>query len=193
MDKVTHVEAIILDLHGGAFMFGSTKKQLKYSTAFTTKTNFPVISLDYRLAPEHQFPSSINDAWQAYMWLQKYSEKYLKLKFDKFYLGGHSAGANIALGVMTLCIQKNVKMPDGIMLIYPPMSCTLSSFSPSLLLSLEDLGLNASLLKQIQKFYVPEEFEDHDHRLLSPKFLSDDYLAQFPPCQILVGIRSFKR
>lgn len=100
--EVTHVEGIILDLHGGAFMFGSTKKQLKYSQYYASKTGYPIVSLDYRLAPTHKFPSSINDCWQAYLWLLTNSEKYLKIKFEKIIIGGHSAGANLALGVMTL-------------------------------------------------------------------------------------------
>ena len=83
IEEITHVEAIILDLHGGAFMFGSSLKQLKYSEYYATTTKYPVVTLDYRLAPDHKFPSSINDCWQAYLWLIKYSEKYLKLRFDK--------------------------------------------------------------------------------------------------------------
>ncbi|CAI2360451.1 unnamed protein product [Moneuplotes crassus] len=184
---VIEVEALILDFHGGAFMFGSTKKQLKYSQYFATKTEYPIVSLDYRLAPSHKFPSALNDCWQAYLWLLKNSEKYLKIKFNKIIIGGHSAGANLALGVNTLCIQKNVRKPDGLMLIYPVMSCTLNSFAPSLLLSLEDLGLNASLLRQVQENYIPSDFENTNHPLLSPKFLSDEILKEFPICQIYVG------
>mmetsp|Transcript_30454 Transcript_30454/g.29923 ORF Transcript_30454/g.29923 Transcript_30454/m.29923 type:complete len:121 (+) Transcript_30454:156-518(+) len=73
------------------------------------------------------------------------------------------------------------------MLIYPVMSCTLNSFAPSLLLSLEDLGLNASLLRQVQENYIPSDFENTNHPLLSPKFLSDEILKEFPICQIYVG------
>lgn len=187
VNTIFEVEAIVIDLHGGGFMFGSSNKQLKYSTYFAKHTGYPNFTIDYKLAPDHKFPAAISDWWQVYLWLIKYSETYLNLRFNKVILSGHSAGANLALGVMSLWIQKNVRKPDGLMLIYPPMTWTLDSFSPSILMSLEDMQLNASLLHQIQALYIPESFSNHDHYLLSPKFLPDEMVAKFPPVRILVG------
>lgn len=97
--EVQHVDAIVLDVHGGGFMFGSTKIQLKCTPNYAKYTGIPIFSVEYRLAPEHKFPAGLNDTWQAYLWLIKYSEKYLNLKFDKIIIEGESAGGNLALGV----------------------------------------------------------------------------------------------
>lgn len=100
--EIIHVDAVILDLHGGGFMFGSSNKQVKYSSYFTKHTGYPNFSVDYRLAPEYKFPCSLNDVWLTYLWLITSSEENIGLRFDKIIVSGHSAGANLALGIVTL-------------------------------------------------------------------------------------------
>ena len=186
-ENLMTVDAIILDFHGGGFMFGSSNKQLKYTSYFSKHTGWPIISVDYRLAPDYKFPSSLNDWWQAYLWIIKYSEKYLHLRFNKIIIEGHSAGSNLGMSVITLSIQKGTRIPDGVMLVYPPMTCTLDSFSPSLLLSLDDIMLNATMLLLILKLYAGETSNITSHYLFSPKFIPDKYLEKFPPWRFMIG------
>jgi len=85
------------------------------------------------LAPENKYPKGLSDAWQAYLWILKYSQKYLGIKFEKILLTGDSAGGNLLLVVTNLALLKGVRVPDGIHPIYPPVACAHSSFSPSIM------------------------------------------------------------
>jgi len=118
----------------------------KYIGQLSLDVDGPIFSIDYRLAPENKFPDAINDCWQVYLWLLKYSEKYLKLKFEKVFLEGNSAGGNLMCGITTLSIVKNVRIPDGLFMMYPALDCSNDSFSPSIFLCFNDLLLNVSFL-----------------------------------------------
>jgi len=122
-DSLTKYPAVIMDIHGGGFINGSSVKQLDYSLPACKYTGCPVFSVDYRLAPDHKFPAGLNDCWQVYLWLVKYAGKYLGLAFDKIVLEADSAGGNLAFGVANLAIQKSTRKPDGLHLVYPAMSC----------------------------------------------------------------------
>jgi hormone-sensitive lipase len=94
MDPVS-VKAIILHIHGGGFIGGSSASSRATTIEYSIRLGVPVFSIDYRLSPDNKFPCALNDCWQVYLWLLKYSEKYLKLKPLKIILTGDSAGGNL--------------------------------------------------------------------------------------------------
>ena len=180
-------EAVIIDIHGGGFMNGSSNKNLQYTVPFSNYSKCPVFSIDYRLAPASKFPDALNDCWQAYLWIIKYAQKYLNFSFKKIILEGDSAGGNFWYGVTSLSIQRQVKSPDGIMFIYPASSWSIDSFAPSVMGSLDSVMLNISYIKIILEFYTGESLEVQRHYLVSPKFTPDDILAKFPPWRFMIG------
>lgn len=91
-------DAVVLHFHGGGFMLGSSGESQPITIRLAKDTGLPIFSVDYRLAPLFKFPIGISDCWIVYLWLIKYCEKYLNLKFRKILLAGESAGSNIALG-----------------------------------------------------------------------------------------------
>ena len=97
--EIQEIDAVIIDIHGGGFVVGSSKVQVKCTPKYANDTGFPVFYIEYRLAPEHQFPAALNDCWQVYLWLRKYAEKYLNLRFKKIIIEGESAGGNLNIGV----------------------------------------------------------------------------------------------
>ena len=152
-------EVIILQIHGGGFISGSSASSRSRNINYSTKTGFPVFSVDYRLAPDYRFPAALNDCWQAYCWLINYSAKYLKIKFDKIILMGDSAGGNLCLGILNLAIQKNWRIPNGVHVLYPALTCSRIHFSPSFLLSLDDPILSVTFLGLAIEFYVPKDYK----------------------------------
>ncbi|MCD7762354.1 MAG: alpha/beta hydrolase [Lachnospiraceae bacterium] len=80
---------------------------------YALMANCAVLFVDYRLAPEYKFPIPVKDCYRAYLWALK------NLSFDKMVIGGDSAGADLAMSVMLLAKKKQMRMPDGQMLIYP--------------------------------------------------------------------------
>ena len=152
-----HFDWVIVYIHGGGFMTGSSSSYQYYTIQFAKETGYPVFSLDYRLAPEYKFPWALNDCWQAYLWIVKYAKKYLKITYDKIILMGDSAGGNLILGVTILSIIKHWKIPDGLNWVYPAVSCSKLSFTPSLLLSLDDVILSCTFLNAWGQFYVTDD------------------------------------
>jgi hormone-sensitive lipase len=72
-------------------------------------------------------------------------------------LVGDSAGGNIIASLTGLLIKLKYPTPKGIVLIYPTLNLTFSSYSPSVLSSLDDMILPHTFLKLCLSCYVPEE------------------------------------
>ena len=176
-----HLEAVILHIHGGGFIAGSSATAQANTRVWSSNSKYPLFSVDYRLSPEYKFPDAVNDCWQVYLWLIKYWKRYFQLTFDKIILIGDSAGGNLIIGVTALAIIKGWKVPDGLNLIYPAIALSRSLFSPSQILWLDDVYLSATFLSLWVEFYISEEFGMKKNCILSPAFLPDKILERFPP------------
>ncbi|VUC31046.1 unnamed protein product [Clonostachys rosea] len=92
------VTPLVVLVHGGGFVIGHNSHVSVYSRAIAQLYGVTVVNVSYRLAPEHPFPAAPNDVWDAVEWLTR-PEAAHDLKVDTslgFYLGGVSAGANLA-------------------------------------------------------------------------------------------------
>lgn len=71
LSEPTEYDAIIIHVHGGGFITGSSsesQKSLNHFAYIDSEINngYPVFSVDYRLAPKFTFPAGLNDLWQSY-------------------------------------------------------------------------------------------------------------------------------
>jgi acetyl esterase len=80
--------SVLVWLHGGAFMMGDLDSCDVVIRALASRAGCAVLSVDYRLAPEHRFPAAIDDAWRAIQWASR--------RFGCVAVGGDSAGGNLA-------------------------------------------------------------------------------------------------
>lgn len=96
---------LLVHYHGGGFCAGSPFDAIshKYITSFILQANVVVVSVDYRLAPEHPLPIAYDDSWAALQWIAAHSNKqgpepWLNEYADlgRVFLTGESAGANIS-------------------------------------------------------------------------------------------------
>ncbi|EES16153.1 2-hydroxyisoflavanone dehydratase [Sorghum bicolor] len=100
---------ILVYYHGGGFCIGSAFNPIfhAYFNAFTSLATALVVSVEYRLAPEHPVPAAYADSWDALAWVVSHSHLASSsaardpwiaghADFSRLYLGGESAGANIA-------------------------------------------------------------------------------------------------
>lgn len=81
--------------HGGGFTIGSIQTHSVLCRELARIAHCAVISVDYRLAPEHRFPTATNDAWDALQWVAK-SCPQLGLHDTALAVGGDSAGGTLA-------------------------------------------------------------------------------------------------
>jgi acetyl esterase len=82
-------------LHGGGWVTGSIETHDGPARALARRAGIVVISVGYRLAPEHPFPAPLNDAWTAMQWVSSHAGQ-LMLDVDRIGVGGDSAGATLA-------------------------------------------------------------------------------------------------
>jgi hormone-sensitive lipase len=97
----------------------SSSSHENYLRKWTTSLGVPVISIDYRLAPENPYPKALDDVWQAYNWILNYAEEEFGIQINKIILAGDSAGGHLAFGLTYLLILHNKRLPDGLILSYP--------------------------------------------------------------------------
>ena len=85
----------ILYLHGGGFVTGSPEGYERFCSRLASEGACVVVSLDYRLAPEHRYPAAVDDVVDAWGWLRAQAPA-LGLDPERLAVGGDSAGGNLA-------------------------------------------------------------------------------------------------
>src|SRR5205814_2464190 len=81
--------------HGGGWVIGDIEPHDVRSRQLTAEAGVAVVSVDYRLAPEHKFPASVDDAWAATRWVAGHADE-LGVDARRLSVGGDSAGGNLA-------------------------------------------------------------------------------------------------
>ena len=105
----------ILYFHGGGYVLGGIESHDAALQFFAAEIGTNIFSLDYRLAPENKFPSSLQDANFALEWLGK----ELNLPISDISLCGDSAGAHLAASLSTYRAINKFELPLSQCLIYP--------------------------------------------------------------------------
>jgi acetyl esterase/lipase len=81
--------------HGGGMVGGSIETHDRVAAALAQTTGCRVVSVDYRLAPEHKFPAAIEDAVTSTKWVSEHAPS-LGIDVERLLVGGDSAGATLA-------------------------------------------------------------------------------------------------
>lgn len=103
----------------------SSGSHQNYTRIWAIETKCPVFSVDYRLSPKYQFPSALNDAWQVYYYIVENAKNEFGIIPKKIVLTGDSAGGTLAAAVTVMAIERNYRIPDGLVLAYPGMILSL--------------------------------------------------------------------
>jgi hormone-sensitive lipase len=130
-EEVRAITKVVIHIHGGGFITMSSGSHQVYTRTWANRLNCPIFSIDYGLAPEHKYPSAIDDVWQAYVWIVKYSFIQLGIMPEKIVLVGDSAGGNLVTAITMLAIQTGFRIPDQIILCYPALSMNKNYVFPS--------------------------------------------------------------
>jgi acetyl esterase/lipase len=88
------VDGVMLHLHGGGFMAGSPEMTDLLNEVVADSVHVAVVSVDYRLAPEHPFPAGPDDCEAAALWLLEHAAA--EFGSDRLLIGGESAGAHLS-------------------------------------------------------------------------------------------------
>ncbi len=176
----------ILFCHGGGCVFGDLDTHEPLCAALCADTQAIVISVGYRLAPEHTFPAPIEDGISAFRWLIENTEE-LGIDPARIAVTGDSAGAGIMTATVQECLGKVKTMPCAQLLIYPAIDVTGSSLSRK---SLSDMfPVPADTLEWFFNHYFGETWPLHDKRAHPMKY--DNY-AQIPTLIMTAGLDPLK-
>ena len=123
----TETLPVLVYLHGGGFTIGSIATHDVLCRTLSHLAHCAVLSVDYRLAPEHQFPVAHNDAWDALQWVARHGAG-LGLDTTRLAVGGDSAGGT--LSAACALHARDCGLPLALqLLIYP--GCAAHQDTPS--------------------------------------------------------------
>lgn len=118
---------VLLYFHGGGFVVGSVRTHAALCRHLAHLAGCAVLSLDYRLAPEHRFPTAVHDAFDALAWLRG-AAAGLGLDPARIAVGGDSAGGTLA--VVTALQARDAGWPLALQLLFYP-GCSAWQDTPS--------------------------------------------------------------
>lgn len=108
---------VLLYFHGGGFTVGSIETHEALCRQIAHRSGAAVVSLDYRLAPEHRFPAAVDDCWHALQWLAHEAGR-LGLDGSHLAVGGDSAGGTLAAVVALMA--RDAGLPLALQVLITP-------------------------------------------------------------------------
>ncbi len=160
---------LVVHFHGGGFALGSAAQTDWLNSGVAARTPALVASVDYRLAPEHPFPASTQDAFDALDWLRGAASE-LNIAPGPPALMGDSAGGNLA-AVTALHARDNGIDVALQVLIYPVVDFTDAMLSYPSAVESADPILTPDSLITFRRIWLQDN--DPDDPLVSPLFASD--------------------
>ena len=105
---------VIVYFHGGFFAIGSAAVSVGLAADLARQARMQVVTVDYRLAPEHPYPAAVDDAMTAYRGLLNGGQDVARVA-----LAGESAGANLAVVTLAAIQRASLPEPNSAVLMSP--------------------------------------------------------------------------
>lgn len=192
---------IVMDIPGGGFVAMDPRTHDDKLIAWAGKTGLPVLSLDYRKAPEFPYPYALNECFEVYHTIVASRGRCVGLSGEvmpKIVLTGDSAGGNLATATILMIIESSstetrqyqgeaaLPVPDGLILMYPGLDLNISNWisdeQMTLIKDRKMRKLNRSMLREKSMQYThlagtphqSEEEEDSTPNVTSPPITVED-------------------
>ncbi len=150
---------VLVYFHGGGWVIGNMDGFEPTVRSLANKGNFVVIQVQYQKAPEHPFPTPMNDCYATLEWVVKNAHA-LKINSTQIGVGGDSAGGNLAAAVAMKARDTGLVKLAFQMLVYP---CTgFDGNLPSAINNAEGYGLTSQMMRWYEKQYAqnPDDFNN---------------------------------
>lgn len=172
---------VLVYFHGGGWVLGDLDAADSICWNISLKAECVVVSVDYRLAPEHKFPAALDDAYATLKWVVANA---IELHIDpaRVGVGGDSAGGNIAAAVALMARDKAEPELVYQLLIYPVIHNNFNT--ESYLKYASGFGLTRDEMIWFWQHYLADE-ADAQNPYVSP-ILAED-LSNLPPALIITG------
>jgi monoterpene epsilon-lactone hydrolase len=174
---------VLINVHGGAFMVGGAEAGLVESMPLVALGGFKVVSVDYRLWPEHSFPAANEDLATVY------SKLLLEYEPQSIGIFGTSSGAMLAAQLVPWCLERDLPLPGALaMLAHAGQSCFEGDSA-----CLDHYVYGGLPIRPPTDLRASPYFElaDVEGPLVSP-ILWPEVLAKFPPSLSTTSTRAFE-
>lgn len=114
----TRSAGALLFIHGGGFVMGRAVLNDRMCGEIARDAGIAVVSVEYRMAPEHPFPAALDDCHAAWTWLQHEAEA-LGIDQERVVIGGESAGGGLAATLVQRLHDEGGVQPAGQLLFCP--------------------------------------------------------------------------
>ena len=161
--KNVNKKSIIVYLHGGGYCFGSSLTTHKVGLSKLAKqTKLVCYSIDYRLAPENQYPAALDDAVIAWKHIVSQNSNC------DIILAGDSAGGGLSLALMMYLRDNNERLPNASVLFSPwtDLTCSGNTYQTR---AKYDPMFTTQMPKDSAQYYVPKDMAKTDP-YVSPSF-----------------------
>src|SRR5579864_4373915 len=167
---------VVLYFHGGVYVLGDAFQAAGLAAQIGRRTRAKVISVDYRLAPEHPYPAAVDDALAAYQALLDNGTDPSDIAF-----AGESAGGGLAIATLVNARDHGLPLPAAAFVMSPYADLTLAGATMETKRELDPL-----LSRENLQYRVPDYTAGHDPALglISPIFAE---LSGLPPLIIQAG------
>ncbi len=162
--------------HGGGFFLGNLDQGDNLCRGLARQAGCVVVSVDYRLAPEHRFPVAAEDSYAALCWVVANAAD-LGIDAARITVGGGSAGGNLAAVVSLMARDRTGPSVIGQVLEIP-----VTDFTSTAELDFPEEGIHIAAEKGYAKIYLSDESDARDP-LASPLLAAS--LAGLPPALVL--------
>jgi acetyl esterase/lipase len=184
VEPAGEVRAVRIDLHGGGWSIGSKDGTDQSSKEYADATGSVVVSIDYRLAPEHPFPAGPDDAEAAVGWVLEHAAA--EWSTSTIVLSGGSAGAHLA--ALTLVRVRDRLGPDAlapIAAVVLEAGCYDLGPGDGVRAHPDALVIPGDMVEQCLANFVPDRTADERRSpAISPLYAD---LRDLPPALFLVG------
>ena len=172
---------LVVYLHGGGFVNLSPETHTKLTKQIAAGTGAIVVSVDYRLAPEHPYPAGLEDCLAAFRWVR---DNAAELGGDptRIAIAGDSAGGNLAAATTLRLLAAGEEPPSAAVLLVPWLDLAMDTGSFRTL-GPDDVIIDDTAMLFYRESYAPSPAQ-WDDPFVSP--LRGD-LSNFPPACVVAG------
>ena len=176
--EIKNERLVLLQLHGGGYIGGMRNAYRSFAGLYSELgRGMSVLTVDYRVAPEHPYPAALEDAITGYNWLLQAGWQE-----HEIVVAGDSAGGGLALALCMYLKNQNRKLPAGLICMSPWTNLTQSGASYDFNYERDPLFGNTRDSLIYSKDYIQDE--DPTNPYISPLYGN---FSGFPPMLIQVG------
>ncbi len=177
--QMTSLRPLIIFYHGGGWVWGNMELYQYICIRIASLTNAAVLAVDYRLSPQHKFPTAVEDSYSTLLWASL-GARYWKIDPERIFVMGDSAGANLAAVVCRLARDRKGPHIAGQILLYPVTDGRMKTAS------YEEFKDSPTLTSKSMQFFI-KSYQREPKDILNPLFsplLAKDH-SRLPPALIV--------